>query len=412
MKRPSTYLKMRVLGAIDFAPGDSIQQRIKTLSGRTFQDEDGTAHRFTWRTIQTWLTRYQKHGLTELQVAPRRDAGRARKVSPEQLLEAIETVKPLFRDKRLRPRLLYKACVEKGVLRREEVSQTSFYRLVKSFDLLAGQETENKKRLAFAKAHANDMWQADTLCGPALRVAGKAVATRLIAFLDDASRVVAHGQFFAAENVDTLLQSFRAALYKRGIPQQLYVDNGSVYASREMALVCTRLGILLSHTPVRDGAAKGKVERFFRTVRESFLSRQLDLSSLDVLNRQFIEWLETDYNGARHGTLGMKPIDRFGLDLKRIRFLPPDPANDELFFLEEDRGVGKTNTFQLRKRLWEAPVDLRGRKIQVRFDRLHFDAGRVVVYFKNERIGLATPLDVIANDRPPRPRPGTAHEGR
>ncbi len=337
-----------------------------------------------------------------LRTRRRGDSGKPRKVSPEQLLEAIEAVKPLFRDKRLMPNLLYRACVEKGLLRREEVSRTSFYRIVRTFDLLKpDDQAHSKKRLAFAKAHANDMWQADTLCGPYIKVKGQSVSTKLIAFIDDASRVVTHGQFFAAENVETLIQAFRSALYKRGIPLQLYVDNGSVYASKEMSLICARLGILLSHTPVRDGAAKGKIERFFKTVRDGFLSRQLDLSSLEALNRQFIEWLETEYNARTHSSLGMKPIDRFGLDLKRIRFLPPDPANDELFFLEQERHVSKTNTFQLHKILFEAPADLRKQTIQVRFDRLQFHHTRIVVYFKNQRIGFATPLDVLANDRPP-----------
>jgi transposase InsO family protein len=397
---------MRVLGAIDFAEGVSIIQRIKKVSEMTFQDEDGTPYQFTWRTIQTWLSRYKKAGVTEMLRTRRRgDSGKPRKVSPEQLLEAIEAVKPLFRDKRLMPNLLYKACVEKGLLRREDVSRTSFYRIVRSFDLLKpDEETHSKKRLAFAKRHANDMWQADTLYGPCVKIKGKSVPTKLIAFIDDASRVVAHGQFFAAENVDTLIQAFRSALYKRGIPIQLYVDNGSIYASKEMSLICARLGILLSHTPVRDGAAKGKIERFFRSVRDGFLSRQLDLSSLEALNRQFIEWLETEYNARPHSSLGMKPIDRFGLDLKRIRFLPPDPANDELFFLEHDRHVSKTNNFQLYKYIFEAPVDLRNQKIQVRFDRLNFEHSPVVVYFKNQRIGLATVLDRVANDRPPRQR--------
>jgi hypothetical protein len=177
-----------------------------------------------------------------------------------------------------------------------------------------------------------------------------------------------------------------------------------VYASKEMSLICARLGILLSHTPVRDGAAKGKIERYHRTVRDGFLSRKLDLSSIDLLNRQFIEWLETEYNARVHSSLGMKPIDRFGLDLKRIRFLPPDPANDELFFLEQDRHVSKTNNFQLHKYIFEAPVDLRNQKVQVRYNRLDFEHSPVVVYFKNQRMGLATVLDRIANDRPPRQR--------
>src|SRR5258708_14263713 len=81
----------------------------------------------------------------------------------------------------------------------------------------------NKGRLVFAKPHANEMWQADTLYGPHVSVNGTPVQTRLIAFIDDASRVCCHGQFFPAENVDTLIEAIRAAFYKRGVPRSLYV---------------------------------------------------------------------------------------------------------------------------------------------------------------------------------------------
>jgi hypothetical protein len=156
----------------------------------------------------------------------------------------------------------------------------------------------------------------------------------------------------------------------------------------------------LCHAPVRDGAAKGKIERFFRTVRQSFLSRQLDLSSLAALNRAFWDWLENEYNAREHSVLRMRPIDRFGLDLNRIRFLPPGEANDELFFVEEDRNVLADNTFSLKRIRYEAPRDLRNRKIQVRFQRPQAD--RVVVYYKAERMGEARPVDFTANDRKPK----------
>jgi len=187
--------------------------------------------------------------------------------------------------------------------------------------------------------------------------------------------------------------------YKRGVPETLYVDNGSIYASKEITQICARLGCLLCHAPVRDGAAKGKVERFFRTVRMSFLSRALDLSSVNALNRDFTRWLEDDYNAREHSAIHMKPIDRFGLDLSRIRFLPPSDVTDELFFVEEDRTVLADNTFSLKRTRYEAPRDLRSRKVQVRFDRKHL--GRAVVYFKGERMGEARPVDFIANDRMP-----------
>jgi len=65
----------------------------------------------------------------------------------------------------------------------------------------------------------------------------------------------------------------------------------------------------------------------------------------------------------------MRPIDRFGLDLSRIRFLPPNQVNEELFYVEEDRTVLADNTFSLKSVRFEAPRDLRSRKIQVRFVR-------------------------------------------
>jgi putative transposase len=80
---------MKVLGAVEFAEGASIRQRIKTVSEQTFVDEDGHPHRFTWRTISTWFYRYRIDGTTAMINKTRSDKGKTRKVSPEQLLEAI-----------------------------------------------------------------------------------------------------------------------------------------------------------------------------------------------------------------------------------------------------------------------------------------------------------------------------------
>ena len=116
----------------------------------------------------------------------------------------------------------------------------------------------------------------------------------------------------------------------------------SIYACKEISQICARIGCLLCHAPVRDGATKGKVERFFRTVRMSFLARALDLSSVDALNRDFTRWVEDEYNGREHATLGVRPIDRFGLDPARIRFLPPSGGAASLWktaFGQTFRGV-------------------------------------------------------------------------
>lgn len=401
MRNPTAYLKMRVLGAIDMAPGNSIQARIQAVSQMTFTDEDGHPRQFTWRTIQTWYSRYQKHGVTVMENKTRSDKGKVRKVPLEEVAEAVRKVRPKAHGKTPTLALLYRLCIEEGLLTRFQIAPNTFRRVVKQYELLKPDaECSNKLRLAFAKAHANEMWQADTLYGPFVKINGVPVQTRLIAFLDDASRVCCHGQFFPTENVDTLIESLRAAFYKRGVPHALYVDNGSIYTSKEIIQICARVGCLLHHTPVRDGAAKGKIERYFRTVRDQFLARALDLSSLEALNRQFTLWVEEDYNARLHSVLGMSPLDRYALDRGRVRFLPPNEANDELFFVEEERHVRADNTFAFKSLRWEAPRHLPDRTIHLRFQRSQATA-RVVVYYQGERMGEARLLDAIANDRKP-----------
>mgnify|MGYP001580329986 FL=1 len=401
MKNPTPYLKMRVIGAIEFATGKTIQERCQDVAKTSFVDEEGQPHTFTWRTIQTWYSRYRTRGITCMHNKPRSDKGKTRKVSAEQLTEAIEQVRGLFREAHPKKLHIYRAAIERGLVRPETCSKTSFYRLVNGLELLKP-DSENKLRLAFSKQYANQMWQADTMFGPYVAAAGgDKIQTKLIAFIDDASRVVCHGEFFFRETSDTLLDALRSALYKRGLPEQLYVDNGAIYSCKEIMLTCARLGVILSHAPVRDGAAKGKIERFFRNVREAFLSRNLDLSSLDTLNQAFTFWVEDEYNSKTHSTLQMKPIDRFGLDLKRIRFLAISEATDELFYVEEERSVRPDNTFPLKNIRFETPANLASRKIQVRFDRKNFAANKVIVYYKGQRIGPARPVDLIANDRAP-----------
>lgn len=416
MKNPTEYVKMRVLAAIDMAVGKTITERIRSVSELTFEDEEGRRHRFTFRTIETWRLRYKKHGFTAICPKERSDKGKTRKVSPEQLLEAIEQVKPFFRGGHFNLAELYRRCIEKGLLRREQVAPNTFRRLVNQLELLKpDKDANNKLRLAFAKRHANEAWQSDTLFGPRVQIAaGRFVQSKLIAFVDDASRVCCHGQFFAEENSPAFKTALKRAFYKRGLPQMLYVDNGSIYSSAELSAICTRLGVRLCHTPVRDGAAKGKVERFFRTVRDQFLIRQLDLSSIDMLNEQFIAWAEDEYNHRHHSTLGMKPVERYALDRSRIQYLPPNQYAEELFMMEETRGVGADNTFSFKRIRYEAPADLRKKTIHIRYDKAPTTrlsspkSGQkatppkhIPVYYKGNRIGQAKALNRIANDRKP-----------
>ena len=294
----SFELRLRVLAAIDYAQGETIRARIKNVSKRSFH-HNGHDYEFTWRTISTWLYRHKKNGISTLEPKPRSDKSRHRKVSVSQLAEAIHEVLPtLSKNKtgQIPKIVLYRLILEKGLLTKDQLSQTVFYRMVRENELLKESVTK-KLRLSFAMQFANELWQADTMHGPRIQQAnGQWRKTFLIAFIDDASRVITHAEFFYADNTENMINAFRKALFKRGKPQKLYFDNGSNYISKEIGLACMRLNIHLSHAPIRDGAAKGKIERFFRGFRDRFLTQHTQFASLEELNAKTHDWVENQYN--------------------------------------------------------------------------------------------------------------------
>ncbi len=399
--QPSFELRLRVLNAVYDAPGNSMRERIKVVAGKPFTDTlSGNTYQFTWRTISTWLYRHRKHGITTLENKTRSDKDAFRKVQVNQLAEAIHEVLPTLVPNKVGviPRsVLYRVLLQRALFTRSQLSPTTFYRILRIHRLL-DEPTLRKQRLSFAMQFANQLWQADTLHGPSIKQAdGSWKKTFLIAFIDDASRVITHAEFFYRDNTDNMVLAFRSALYKRGKPERLYFDNGSNYTAKEILQACVRLDIHLSHAPIRDGAAKGKIERFFRGFRDRFLTLHPSFASLDELNRLTHHWVEEEYNAAFHTGIQMRPIDRFNLDRNRIKFLADDAFSAEVFFIEEDRKVSKTNAFSINSARYECPVDLREKTIQVRYDRQRRD--RFIVYFDGHRMGEATWLDLHANAR-------------
>ncbi len=398
-KKPPLEIRLQILSAIDYAPGNSIRARIKQVAKRTFTDQkSGCDYRFTWRTISTWLYRYKKRGITTLDNKTRADKNTYRKIRLNELAEAINAIIPTLSKNKVStiPKMaLYRQLLKRHYFQRSQLSQTSFYRMVRENDLLNLEQTK-KLRHSFAMQFANELWQADTMYGPSIKQSdGKWRKTFLIAFIDDASRVITHGEFFYRDNTVNMIDAFCTALYKRGKPERLYFDNGSNYTSKEILQACVRLDIHLSHAPVRDGAAKGKIERFFRGFRDRFLVQHLAFKSLDELNDKTQNWIENEYNSKHHSGIQMVPIDRFNLDHARIKFLTDDEYTEEVFFIEETRCVSKTNVFSINSQKYECPVDLREKKIQVRYDRSR--RNRFVVYFNDKRMGEASLLDLHFN---------------
>jgi transposase InsO family protein len=110
----------------------------------------------------------------------------------------------------------------------------------------------------------------------------------LQATLDDASRLIPHAQFYSNQGLDSFLDCLRQAISARGVPTRLYMDNAKIYRSPQLARIAASIGILIIHTPPYEPEGRGKIERFFRTVREQFLA-SLDpkaLLSIEQLNER------------------------------------------------------------------------------------------------------------------------------
>ena len=392
-------LHLKVLCAIDMAPHKNIVDRIKFAAERVYEDSKGEKHLFTWRTISTWYYRYKSTGHTSELIHPRSDKGSRRKVCVERIAEAINEVMPCIKPnkrQKLLVSVVHRMILEKGYYKKEDLSYSTFFKIVRDKELLK-HDANKDYRLRYAMMHANEMWQTDTMYGPHVLdpVKNEKRKTFLIAFIDDATRLITHAEFFFHDDEKSLATALQTALAKRGKPEKIYCDNGANYSSKTIQLACLRLGIHLSHAPIRDGSAKGKIERFFRTFRDQFLTIDRDLSSIENLNKQAIDWVENNYNDHYHSAIEMKPIDRFAMDRNRIQFLPNEDYIDEVFFTEEDRKVAKDNTFRFDRAIYEAPVHLREQTIQIRFHPKSRD--KVIVFFKDQKMGYANLVDHYFN---------------
>jgi len=158
-------------------------------------------------------------------------------------------------------------------------------------------------RRRFAFQQAGQLWMSDVMHGPSVCVGDRTKRkTYLIAFIDDATRVIPYAAFTLAENTATFLPVLKQAIARRGLPQRLYVDNGANYRSQHLALVCAKLGIALIHARPYRPQGKGKIERWFKTVRGQLLTRLAaeDTASLAALNRRLWAWVEGEKCCTQH----------------------------------------------------------------------------------------------------------------
>ncbi len=210
-------------------------------------------------------------------------------------------------------------------------------------------------------------------------------------FIDDATRLICHGQFYLDQRLPILEDAFRKALLKRGVPAAVYVDNGKIFVSKWFRMGCARLSIRHFNAQPYSPESKGKIERFNRTV-EAFLS-ELSLNppaTLEELNQAFTVWVEEGYNHQPHSALGhISPALRFQQDTKRLRFANPEELRDA-FLWEKSCRVDKAGCFKLAGKVFEAGPQWTRKTIDVRYDPL--DISAVEIWHQGQRQSLAKTL--------------------
>jgi putative transposase len=350
--------------------------------------------RISVSTLALWVRCYERGGrkLEALYPQGRSDIGQSRRLDEE-------VAQSLINLKREHPQasvqVLIRTLQERKLIEPwAKICPTTVYRFLKSQGLLEVPPPAVKDRRRFEAEFPNDLWQSDMMYGPMVKVEGRQRKTFLFAFLDDMSRLVPHAQFYLSEGLESYLDCLRQALLRRGLPRRLYVDNGPTFRSQHLAQITASLGIALIHSTPYQPEGRGKCERWFRTVREGFLSAWRGEEAGD-LNRSLRRWLEETYHQRVHSVTTQKPLERFSSHLECVR---PAPPNLEDFFRKRAlRNVAKDRSVALQGRLYEAPLGLLGKRV-VLFYHDH-DPARVEVFWEDRSYGFMALLDARVNFR-------------
>ena len=388
--------------------------RLREKARAEYTIPGSTRTRVAPETLRHWLKDYRRGGFDALLPKGRADRGR-----PRALAQAVADA--LMSLKEEQPALsipqLIRAVRESGAVAESvALPPSTVHRLLSRAGLMHKEPAEAaaQERRRFAFAHAGELWMSDVMYGPSVALPGRGRRrTYLIAFLDDATRVVPYCAFALSENTQAFLPVFKQALLRRGIPQRLYVDNGANFRSQHLALVCAKLGVALIHARPYQPQGKGKMERWFRTVRSQLISRlsAADTESLEALNRRLWAWVEAEYHQAPHRGLDEQtPLDRWAMSADQVRLPGPSLDLEALFLFEARRRVQRDRTVSLNGIVFEVDAALVGEIVTLRFDPAAPPVRGVEVWHQERFIARATPLDAYANCFVRRHRPSRSLE--
>jgi transposase InsO family protein len=359
---------------------------VREVTARVHEHPDGSDWVVCRNTLDRWLRAYQTHGLEGLKPRPRADAGVVRR-HPELFQEAAAL--RLEHPARSAAHIADILYARHGIRLSERTVREQLHK--RGLDR-ARLKVESRAFGRYEAARPNERWIGDVLVGPWVphpRRAGSRQA-RLFLLVDDHSRLLVHGSWCNNENTRAGQQVLRAAITRRGLPEQIYFDNGAPFANAALERTCAVLGIHLIHSKPYSPEGRGKQERLNRVIRERFLleAEAAGIADLQQLNDRFLAWAESYLNCRVHSETGQSPIARFQAQG------PPRAADPELlheaFRWSCPRKVTRTATVSLLGNRYQVDPALVGRQVELRYDPE--DLSRISVHFQGRLVGAAVPV--------------------
>jgi len=368
-------------------PGLTAKQRgrlVRSIAEVVHPGPLGAPVRVSRANLDRWLRAYRTGGFTALLPVPRR-------VDPTTPAPVLELAIALKKEApgRTAAQIAAILAAQSGWAPSERTLQRHF-----ADAGLSRTRPDGSVPAAFGRFEAdrpNARWVGDALHGPV--VAGRPAI--LIAFLDDHSRLVTAARWGYHENAIALRETLRAGLGSRGYPKVIYVDNGSMFIDSALRRTCAVIGAKLTHSQAGKPQGRGKIERFFRTVRDQFLVEIADgiagtgtpVTGLADLNSLFDAWVHQVYHPRIHSETDQTPLQRF------LAHGAPAPVPGDLlaeaFRWSEWRTVTSTAQVNLHGNLYDVDPSLVGRRVELVFDP--DDLGSIDVRIRSTSYGKAIP---------------------
>jgi len=374
---------------------------VRKLAQQEHIDADGRPIRISRWTLDRWILEWRQGGFDALVPSPRQSQPR----TPPEVVELAMALKKENPDRTAaQVRRILRA--QLGWAPDERTLQRMFHRT----GLVALKSERPKDSFGrFEADRPNELWVGDALHGP--RIDGR--KTYLFAFLDDHSRAVVGHRWGFMEDTVRLAAALRPALAARGVPDYIYVDNGSAFVDSWLLRACARLGIKLVHSAPGRPEGRGKVERLFRTVNGEFTVEIAsdkgevgrEIKDLAEMNRLFTSWVENVYHRRVHTETKAEPLARW---MAGAPFAVPRIEDlAEAFRWSEHRRVAKTATISLHGNRYQVDPQLVGHKVELVFDP--FDLQTLRVRLDGKDAGTASPFQISRHSHP-KARPETPAE--